>query len=58
MLIFAADKHNSITNKQIVARKNERNDNDNGQIPSGSKTDVKKVCESRGELYLVVRWLT
>ena len=36
MLNFAADKHNSITNKLIVARRNERNDNDNGQMPSGS----------------------
>lgn len=36
MLIFAADIHNSITNKRKVARKNERNDNDNGHTPSGS----------------------
>ena len=42
MLNFAADKHNSITNKLIVARRNERNDNDNGQMPSGSKTKLKK----------------
>ena len=58
MLNFAADKNNSITNKLIVARRNERNDNDNGQMPSGSKTKLKKVCESTGGLYLVVRWLT
>ena len=55
MLTFATDKHNSITNKRKVARKNERNDNDNGQMPSGSKTKVKQVCESTGGLYLVVR---
>ncbi len=55
MLTFAADKHNSITNKRKVARKNERNDNDNGQMPSGSKTEMKQVCESTGGLYLVVR---
>lgn len=54
MLTFAADKHNSITNKRKVARKNERNDNDNGQMPSGSKTKVKLVYESTGGLYLVV----
>ena len=54
ILTFAADKHNSITNKQKVSRKNERNDNDNGQMPSGSKTKVKQVCESMGELFLVV----
>jgi hypothetical protein len=41
MLIFAADFHNSITKLTKVARKNERNDNGNGQIPNGSKTDVK-----------------
>ena len=41
ILTFAADKHNSITNKQKVAKKNERNDNDNGQMPSGSKTKMK-----------------
>ena len=41
MLTFAADKRNSITNKQIVARKNERNDNDNSPMSSGSKTKMK-----------------
>lgn len=41
MLIFAADFHNSITKITKVARKNERNDNDNGQMPSGSKTKLK-----------------
>jgi len=41
LLTFAADNHNSITNKLIVAKKNERNDNDNGQMPSGSKTKMK-----------------
>jgi hypothetical protein len=41
MLTFAGDKHNSITNKQIVARKNGRDDNDNGQMPGGSKTKAK-----------------
>ena len=39
--------------KNIVARRNERNDNDNGQMPSGSKTEMKQVCESTGGLYLV-----
>jgi hypothetical protein len=32
-------KHNSITkhNQLFVAKKNERNDNEHGQMPSGSK---------------------
>ena len=55
LLNFAADKRNSITNKRKVAKKNEWNDNDNSQMPSGSKTKVKQVCESTGGLYLVVR---
>ena len=49
ILTFAADKHNSITNKRKVARKNERNDNDNGQMPSGSKTNVKSKSVNRRE---------
>ena len=32
-----------------VARKNERNDNDNGQMPSGSKTNVKSKSVNRWE---------
>ena len=32
-----------------VARKNERNDNDNGQMPSGSKTNVKSKSVNRRE---------
>ena len=35
---FGADKHNSITNKLIVAKKNERNDEEISPMSSGSMT--------------------
>jgi len=37
---FAPDKYNSITKQAKVASKNERNDNDDDQMPSGSKTKL------------------
>jgi hypothetical protein len=35
---FAADNHNSITKQTKCSKKNERNDEENSQMPSGSVT--------------------
>lgn len=40
MLTFAAENIILSQNKRIVARKNERIDNDDNQVPSGSKAKL------------------
>jgi hypothetical protein len=43
-------KHNSITkhNQLFVAKKNERNDNEHGQMPSGSERSLRLRLEDLG----------
>jgi len=37
---FATDKHNSITKQKNCSKKNERNDEEIGPMPSGSMTKL------------------